>query len=661
MTRVTVRELIFAANTFAAAVIALLISFWAGLDRPFWAMATAYIASQPLSGAARSKAVFRLVGTVVGAGVTVVLIPTLSNAPVLLSLTLALWVAGCQFVSLLDRTPRSYMFMLAGYTAALVGFPCVGRPEAIFDTAVLRAEEIGIGVLCAAFIHSVVFPRSVSALLGTRLGAIISEAQAWIADALSLAPPARTAGERRRLAADVTELHAMVVHLPFDTARIRPRRAVLSAVQDRLVMLLPLVSAVEDRLRSLVRLGPIAPDLAALMADIRDWVRDPVGDGGTLLARAEGMAASVPGRDWRALLTLNLAERLGELVQRWEATRILARQVAEPDRVIPGPVQALVRERSGRPLHRDYGMALLSAFATFVAITGCCAFWIATAWPEGAVAAMIAAVICCFFATLDDPVPAQRSYLLWTVFSTLLAGLYLFVILPAVHGLVMLVLALAPTMLVLGVLMARPHWYGRTMPVVIGFVGGLALTNEFAVDAATFLNSNIAQLVGCAAAILATQLVRSMGAAAAIRRLRRAGWRDLAALAGAGPRGVAEWTSRMLDRVGLLAARIGEVQGEDSDAAAASLRELRIGINVAQLDEAARPLRSAIADHFAEQAEGAEGPPSPVLLDRIDQAIAAGWGLPDPADQRRTLAALTGLRRNFFPDAPAWQAERMAA
>lgn len=657
--RIGAREILFSANTFAAAMLGLYLSFWAGLDRPFWAMATAYITSQPLSGAVRSKSVFRLAGTVIGASATVVLVPNLANAPILLSCALALWVAGCQFVSLLDRTPRSYMFMLAGYTAALVGFPTVTHPEAIFDTAVLRAEEIGIGVLSAALVHSIMFPRSVSALLGKRVATIVAEAQAWIVDALSSEPPARTAAERRRLAADVTELHAMAVHLPFDTARIQPRSAVLAALQDRLVMLLPLVTAVEDRMTSLAEIGPVRADITTLVSDIREWIAGADTEtetGAVLAARAAALAAATPDRTWPALLERNLAARLGELVDRWSATRALAERVTDPEKPAALAVEALVRERTRRPLHVDHGVALLSAFATFVAIIGCCVFWIATSWPEGGVAAMLTAVICCFFGTLDDPVPAQRSFLTWTALSVPIAAVYLFLILPQVHGFAMLAVALAPTMLVLGALMALPHWYGRIMPLMIGLSGGLVLSNVLTVDAAGFFNGSVAQVIGCAAAIFATQLVRSMGAASAIRRLRRAGWRDLAELAAGMPRGAAEWTSRMLDRVGMLSARVGEVRDSDRDEAAAALRELRIGISVAELDAGAAPLRRAIADHFKARTRGAGAAPPPALLTRIDDAIAGGW---DTADGQ--LTALTSLRRNFFPEAPAWQPKAHAA
>lgn len=637
------REWLFSANCFVAAMLALFVSFSLGLERPFWAMMTVYITSQPLSGAVRSKAVFRLGGTVIGAAATVLIVPPLSNAPVLLSLALAAWVAGCQYVSLLDRTPRSYLFMLAGYTAALIGFPTVAHPEAVFDTAVLRAQEIAIGVTCAAFVHAVVFPRSVTGLLATRVDAVMLTAQAWLGDALSLEEPARAAAERRRLAADVTELHAMAIHVPFDTAARRPTQRVLTALQERLALLLPLVSAIEDRTRSLRALGPSDPALVALLADVRAWtVRPDAAAAEGLRARAAALAAGQAVDDWAGLLRLNLIERLAELVDAWEEAALLARHVVDP--ATPSPARAIARG-TGRPLHLDHGLALLSAAATLVTVLGCCAFWIMTAWPDGATAAMIAAVASCFFATMDDPVPAQRGFLLWTALSLPVAALYLFAILPLVSDFATLVLVLSPAMLLLGAMMALPHWYGRMMPFTLGFAGGLAITNHYAADAGAFLNGSMAQLIGVAAAMYATRLFRSMGAATAIRRLRRAGWRELAR----GATDAAAWPSRMLDRVGLIAARLGEVADADRDSARAALRELRVGVNLAQLG-AVPAVRDAVAAHFGARDPDAT-PPTPELLARIDAAIDAQRGDGD----RRVLAALTGLRRNFFPQAPAWE------
>ncbi|WP_343527021.1 FUSC family protein [Sphingomonas sp.] len=668
--QIGVREAVFSVNCFAAAMLALFISFRLGLDRPFWAMATVYITSQPLSGAVRSKAVFRLIGTIVGATATVIFIPGLVNAPILLSLALALWVAGCQFISLLDRTPRSYVFMLAGYTAALVGFPSVTHPETIFQVAILRAQEIGIGVTCAAIIHAVVWPRSVTTLLRKRIQAVLDEAESWIVDSLAPEALARTDAKRRRLAGDVTELHVMATHVPFDTAAQRPTKAVLAALQDRLVLLLPLVSAVEDRIRSLAAIDALPAPLSALIEDVRRWVREP--DSATpaaLVARCEALAADEPMQTWSGLLIANLLARLGELVEALDTTRQVAAQATAPDAPMPEPVRTLLRERQRRPLHRDYALALLSAAATAIAILGCCAFWIVTAWPEGAVAAMIAAVVCCFFATMDDPVPAQRGFLIWTAVSLPLAALYLFVLLPLVHSFEMLTLVLAPALLIIGVLLALPHWYGRMMPMMIGLAGSLALTNNFSADPVSFFNGGIAQLVGVAAAIVTTRLFRSLGAGTAIRRLRRAGWRELADLASRpSSLAIATWKSRMLDRVGLLAARVGDVDRADRDFGMAALRDLRVGVNVAQLapdavGDAAEiaALRRDIATHFRTCDIETAAMPASTLLARIDAAIASAIDRPVSETRWNELAALTGLRRNFFPEAPAWEMQKEAA
>ena len=654
------RAAIFSVNSFVAAMLALFISFSLGFERPFWAMATVYITSQPLSGAVRSKAVFRLVGTIVGAMATVLLVPPLVNAPVLLSIALALWVAGCQFVSLLDRTPRSYMFMLAGYTAALIGFPTVDHPQGVFDFAVLRALEIGIGVICAAIVHSISFPQAVTGPFRARAAQILREAEAWVCDALSAVRPDRTAGERRRLASDISELHVMATHIPFDTAAIRPNRALLTALQDRLVLLLPLVSAIEERLASLAALGPIDSDLSRVVSEVRALAaQEEHADASATIAHARALAERTETDDWAGMLQLNILDRLVELVESLGLARHLVDALAvghlrELDLVPP------------RALHRDYGMAALSAIATVLAILICCAGWIYLAWPAGGGAPMIAAVLCCFFAMLDDPTPAQRSFFLWTAAALPMSGLYLFILLPNVHTFATLTLVLALTFLPLGYVMARPGWYGRMVPLMIGMAGSLALTNEFSADPVAFLNSNIAQLTGAGAAIAMTRLIRTIGAATAIERLRRASWRDLAALARrSSPLDAVGWRGRMVDRVGLIAARIGQTeQLGERDAAQETLRELRLGYTLSRIADVAggAELRAAFARHFERLLKGGGGD-DPVLLSDIDRAITLERARPASTDHdsRAGLTALAGLRHNIFPDAPAWVPQEIAA
>ncbi len=127
------------------------------LSRPYWAMGTVYIVSQPLLGPTRAKGVYRIVGTLV-AGLATLLLPALVETPLVLSAAMSIWLAGCLFMALLNRGPRGYAFLLAGYTTAFIGFPAVTSPETIFDTVVARSEEIILGTVVAVLFASLLFP-----------------------------------------------------------------------------------------------------------------------------------------------------------------------------------------------------------------------------------------------------------------------------------------------------------------------------------------------------------------------------------------------------------------------------------------------------------------------------------------------------------------------
>ena len=62
-------------------MLALWIAFGLDLRNPWWAMVTVYLTSQPLlSGALRARAVYRVLGTLLGAIATVVIVPNLVDS-----------------------------------------------------------------------------------------------------------------------------------------------------------------------------------------------------------------------------------------------------------------------------------------------------------------------------------------------------------------------------------------------------------------------------------------------------------------------------------------------------------------------------------------------------------------------------------------------------
>jgi uncharacterized membrane protein YccC len=657
--------LLFSVNSFAAAMLALYIGFALGLPRPYWAMTTAYIVSQPLAGAVRSKAVYRLLGTLLGAAAAVTMVPSLVNAPVLLCLAMALWVGGCLTVSLLDRTPRSYILMLAGYTAAIIGFPSVNQPGAIFDVAVSRVIEIGLGILCATLVHSLVFPRPVGTMLRQRqrLSTWLGEADRWALDLLKGEDAVAIASDRRHLAAAASEIHMLAVHLPFDTSRLRETTGAVRAFHDRMLLLIPLLSGLADRLEALKDVHkPVVRDaLDAVVAWIEAGApREP---GLALVDRLHTLAAERGDAQWSSLLIESLLVRLAEAVQALNEAHALMVRLCDPDAPLSPALETAAATAGRRKLHADLPLALLSGGAAVIAILLSCVAWIGLGWGDGAAAPVMGAVFCCFFAAMDDPVPAIKNFGLYSLFSLPLAALYMFAVLPAIDGFPLLLAVMAPPLIFLGLYIPNPKTMGAALAVIMGFANALALQESFSADFASFLNGNLGQFVGLLAAIMVTAGLRSMGADASAKRLLGRTWKGLAQLARSrtAPEPIA-FAGLLVDRLGLLTPKLAETGPRTDMVGVDALRDLRVGMNLVAV-QAARPdlPRTASLDaaldgvgaRFAALATGRAPPPDVDLLTSVDAALREAAG----AVSVQGITGLVGLRRNLFPDAPAFVPE----
>jgi len=474
-------------------------------------------------------------------------------------------------------------------------------------------------------------------------------------------------------------LRLLSTHVPFDTTHLRWTAGAIRAMQDRVAALTPALSAVEDRLLALEQAeGAIAPDVAAVLAKAAQWLREEADASGNAATRGgrlqdlrraiDALSATPPTAEpqtrWGRALRIGLAGRLEELVDGWTACAQLRQDI---DEGLKGAPLRRTAALGSRVLHRDYGMALLSALAAVIAICLCGAFWIVTGWPMGSAATMMAAVFCCFFATMDDPVPAIHGFLKWTLWSIPISAVYVLVLMPTVQDFGMLVLICAPLFLVLGFYLPRPTHFMPAMALIFGVAGTLAMHDTASADLVSFLNSMIGQIVGVVVAARVTRLVRSVGADWSARRIQRATWRELGDMAASSQPQYAQsdaYAVRMLDRIGLLAPRIAQAGGTvEGVAANDALRDLRMGADIAVLQRvrAQLPLATSaallggISRFFRQRAEGRMNPRPPGLLPQIDEALDAVLGARDAgssAASRSAVTALVGLRRNLFPDAP---------
>ena len=665
------RPVIFSINCYIATILTMFIAFSLDLKSPGWAMTTVYLTSQPISGVMRAKAVYRVIGTLVGGAAMIAIVPNLVNAPELTTAAIILWVAFCLFVALHDRTPRSYMFVLSGYTAALIGFPSVLAPGTVFDTAVSRVEEITIGVVCAALVHSLILPKSALSAFEAKLKSALADARVWIGDGLTREPTPEVEMGRRHIAGDITELYLLGTSLRYDTSPQHPDIGTIRAFDRKIVTLLPLLTSIEDRLTVLRRMGPLPDKLDRLVSDVHDWVQsiapsDP--------ARAEELRqaciAATPAvgerTTWADLLTVNVSERLMELICSWQASLDLAASLADPSRKPSAEIRALAAQIGEKPLHTDWGIALLSALAATVAMGICAFFWIVTAWPEGANAVAIAAVSCALFAAVDDPTQMQRPFTIVLALCIPVVIVYQFFILPAVSGFELLSLSLAFVLIPAGIMMAIPAYALIGLALALGFCVEMSLQTNYTADFAQIVNANSAFVVGALVALITTRLMRVIGVQTAARRLMRASYRDLAGIAdGSAPMTRDEWASRMLDRVGLLLFRRPRFEARSHNEFADALGDLRIGVNLietramaAQVNDERRQRMAAmfagIAAHFRALAHGRVRPLGNGLLAEIDAAI--GEVLDCGSATHACVAAIVGLRRTLYPDAQPYEA-----
>src|SRR5882757_6981577 len=148
--------LLFGLRMWASVCLALYIAFWLELDNPWWAGTSAAIVCQPQLGASLRKGWFRMIGTVIGAVMIVVLTAWFPQDRIAFLGLLALWGGLCAFTATLLRNFASYSAALAGYTAAIIAGDMLGATGGastdVFMLAIWRASEICIGIACAGVV-----------------------------------------------------------------------------------------------------------------------------------------------------------------------------------------------------------------------------------------------------------------------------------------------------------------------------------------------------------------------------------------------------------------------------------------------------------------------------------------------------------------------------
>ncbi|WBU51348.1 FUSC family protein [Kosakonia pseudosacchari] len=576
--------LLYSAKSFAAAMLAYYIALSIGLEKPSWAIITVYIVSQTSVGASLSRSVYRLAGTIVGAGATVLIVPTFVNTPIVCSVVLTGWITFCLYLSLLERTPRAYAFVLAGYTASLIGFPAVFHPGAIFDTAIVRVQEIGIGIFCAALIHRYVLPKRISCLFNSKIAQTLHSARQMLADAL--AGSANEAAANLRLALALQFLQGLSHHIPYDFAYSAPVRHARKALHDKLARLLIVSGEIHDRL---LLVTTLPANVQMLLEEMQSWLAGEESakrkiTGQALAERSATLTeqfAATEALTFETALQRNLVRHLHEAITLLLQCERLADALAQAK---PTQMPAEEKPAKGYVFHRDSLSAARTALGAFVTILSGCLIWIDSAWPDGATAVSILGVCCTLFGSFDTPAPHIVKYMVGSAWGVMISLLYSFALLPLVTEFPLLVAVLAPAYLLAGSLQARPATTFMAMGITLTLPILCELGAHYSGDFAVAVNTAIALFAATGFAVVSMSLLQTVQADAAIERLLRVCRRDVRrSVKGVFKPGETHWTNLMIDRTALLLPRLQRSGHSAEQTLNQMLHALRIGLSVMHL------------------------------------------------------------------------------
>lgn len=620
--------LLYSVRSFVAAMLAYYIALAIGLERPSWAIITVYIVSQTSVGASLSRSLYRLAGTVAGAGATVLIVPTFVNTPILCSVILAGWISFCLYLSLLERTPRAYAFVLAGYTASLIGFPAVSDPGTVFNIAIIRLQEITIGIVCAALIHRYILPTRISGLFNSKLAQTLQATRQRIAD--TLAGKSNAQSEPLHLALALQFLQGVSHHIPYDFALSVPVRQARKALHDRLARLVIVNGELCDRLQAIAEMPA---DMQTLLDDVQAWLTcDDTGKRKKTADALQQRSAQLAQRHAAQALTFEEALRVNFLRYIVELMTLLQQCERLSDAIHhakSAPIQAEDHSAKGYVFHRDTLSAARTALGAFVIILGGCLLWIYSAWPDGGTAVSILGVCCTLFGSFDTPAPHIVKYIIGSIWGVLISLIYSFALLPPLSDFPVLVAALAPVYLLAGSLQARPPTTFMAMGITLTLPVLCELGARYSGDFADAANTAIALFFATGFAVIGMSLLQTVQADAAINRLLKLCQRDIRrSVNGVFKGDETHWTNLMIDRAALLLPRLPRSGPSSARALESLVHFLRIGLCVMRLRRCDTPAGSEINEvlyHLTGTTETA------VLRERL--AVMAALCLPATNEQ----------------------------
>ena len=127
-------------------------------DRPYWAGFAVAFVSLATIGQSMNKAALRMFGTLLAVLVSLTLIALFAQQRWAFILCLSAFAGFCCYM--MSGSKRAYFWQVAGFVVVIICMDAGPDPINAFNTAILRAEETGLGILVYSLVAIFLWPSS---------------------------------------------------------------------------------------------------------------------------------------------------------------------------------------------------------------------------------------------------------------------------------------------------------------------------------------------------------------------------------------------------------------------------------------------------------------------------------------------------------------------
>lgn len=508
--------LTYMAKATIAGLLALFISMALTLPDPRTAIFTSFLVMQPQSGLVFSKSYYRVLGTIAGVFVSLLLIGMFAQDSEWFIAFFAIWIGICTAAGLKYRNFQSYGFVLGGYTVCIVALPVIEMPLEIFDIAVSRFSEVIIGIMSATLVSDIIFPRKLSNSLLASERERFSNMISTLADERAIFDISGDSQSNIAGFSGVVGLHAVRINSSFESGADRKNRQHSSQLNQEYMNLSTSYHSLRSTLISiephtapevLISLQKIYSPLATVLSSSPQrplTVEDLELSVGLLLEAKEEMAIRFDRAQNSLMLSLNSDD-----YEAFRAAATLIIRLLNEVHIHHVTYLSFLKHRlSGKvsrefsrvvrfSTHTDNLLVALAAIRGSGVLLVTMAFWMLSGWPYATLSVTLAVVLGLLIGTMPSPLDTVKNFFKGALAGIAVAALYDFYIIPKMTSdMLTLSLVLVPILALVAWWTTKPKWSGFALGFIFLFMYQCSLDPFYRVDATVFFESSLAYLIG---------------------------------------------------------------------------------------------------------------------------------------------------------------------